>query len=141
MNHLRPNALLLLALVLTVPCSLSAQEKKQKEDAQKARDWQERKEKREFAKLVRDLQLNNEDKGKMAGVMNQMCQERTELFEKLRDDGGWNPDKIHEGMAKISTKTDEAVKKVLSEDQFKKYEEIQKENRQRWERFGGANRH
>jgi len=34
MNHIRTNALLLLALVLLVPCSLSAQKKKQKEAAE-----------------------------------------------------------------------------------------------------------
>lgn len=115
--------------------------RKREEQAQQRRDWQARREEREFNKLIEALQLNDETKEKMKGVLAQSREDRREFFIRLRNEDNIDRDKILEGMQKISNEADESVKNILSEEQFKKYQEVQTKNRQRWGNIGGGHRH
>ncbi len=115
--------------------------KRRGEQAQQRRDWQARMEERELKKLIETLQLNDETKEKMKGILAQSREDIREFFVRLRNEGNIDRDKIREGMQKISNEADNAVKKILSEEQFKKYQEVQTQTRRRWGNIGGGRRH
>jgi hypothetical protein len=90
--------------------------------------------------LVEALQLNDEAQEKMKAILVQSREDVQEFFVRLRDGGNIDREKIREGMQKVNNEADEAVKKILSEEQFEKYQEIRTRNRQRWGNIGGGHR-
>ena len=100
---------------------------------QRGRDWQARREELQLNELVEALQLDEETKEKMKGILVQSRKDMQKFFGKLREDGNWDREKIRAGLQNINNQMDEAAKKIVSEEQFKKYMEIQTEARQWWE--------
>ncbi len=114
--------------------------RRREERARQRTDRRARGEERELNELTEALQLNDATKKKMKAILAQSPKDIREFFVKLRNEGDFDQEKIREGMQKINTTTDEAAKKILSEEQFKKYQEIQTRNRQRWGNMGDGRR-
>ncbi len=68
------------------------------------------------------LSLNDEQSKKLEAVQEAQNEERRELFEAMRN-GEIDRSEIREAMTEMQEKMNSEVKKVLTEEQFKKYSE------------------
>jgi len=82
----------------------------------------------ERVKILKDtLKLSNEQAAKVTTILDQQSKEMTTVFEKYSD----NRDSMRTAMQKVMQKSDKKIISVLTKDQAKKYEVIQKERRER----------
>ena len=82
----------------------------------------------ERVKILKDtLKLSNEQAAKVTTILDQQSKEMTTVFEKYSD----NRDSMRTAMQEVMQKSDKKIISVLTKDQAKKYEVIQKERRER----------
>ncbi|MDL2309505.1 hypothetical protein LJC39_00050 [Parabacteroides sp. OttesenSCG-928-B22] len=73
---------------------------------------------------VKELKLEGEKAEKFKAIQNEfMGKMRTEM-EAMRDGGNFDRDAMMEKMTKMNEERDAAIKKILTEEEFKKYQEI-----------------
>jgi biopolymer transport protein ExbB/TolQ len=88
-------------------------------------------------KLV-DLKLDNDQTTKSDSTFIEYFRGQQKIFEEMRAGGAPDREQMRERMQKLAGDRDEKLKKIYSEDQFKKWkDEIEPSMRQRG---GGGNR-
>lgn len=81
------------------------------------------------------LNLSDEQKKKTAAIQEKQNEERRELFEAMRN-GEIDRSEIRDAMTELQEKMNADVKKVLTEEQYKKYQENTQRRRGRGGRGG-----
>jgi periplasmic protein CpxP/Spy len=82
----------------------------------------------ERVKILKDsLKLSDEQAAKVTIFLDQQSKEMTAAFEKYSD----NRDSMRTTMQEIMQKSDKKINSVLTKDQAKKYDVMQKERRER----------
>ena len=82
----------------------------------------------ERVKILTDsLKLSDEQAAKVTIILDQQSNEMTAAFEKYSD----NRDSIRPAMQEIMQKSDKKINSILTKDQAKKYDVMQKERRER----------
>jgi|WetSurMetagenome_2_1015567.scaffolds.fasta_scaffold516457_1 periplasmic protein CpxP/Spy len=82
----------------------------------------------ERVKILKDsLKLSDEQAAKITIILDQQSKEMTAVFEKYSD----NRDSMRTAMQGIMQKSDKIISSILTKDQVKKYDVMQKERRER----------
>jgi periplasmic protein CpxP/Spy len=82
----------------------------------------------ERVKILKDsLKLSDEQAAKVTIILDQQSKEMTSAFEKYSD----NRDSMRTAMQEIMQKYDKKINSILTKDQAKKYDVMQKERRER----------
>ncbi len=82
----------------------------------------------ERVKILKDsLKLSDEQAAKVTIILDQQSKEMTAAFEKYSDDR----DSMRTAMQEIMQKSDKKINSVLTKNQAKKYDVMQKERRER----------
>ncbi len=82
----------------------------------------------ERVKILNDsLKLSDEQAAKVTIILDKQSKEMTAAFEKYSD----NRDSMRTAMQEIMQKSDKKINSVLTKDQAKKYDVMQKERRER----------
>jgi len=87
-----------------------------------------------YATLKKDLNLNDKQVADFKKIDQSYRTKQTALREKYQND----PEKMREERTKLTTEQTAEIKKLLTADQFKKYEERQAAQRQRMGQGGGG---
>ena len=91
-------------------------------------------------KLV-DLKLNNEQTTKSDSTFMEYFRAQNKTFEEMRAGGGApDRDQIREKMQKLGSERDEKLKKIFTEDQFKKWKDEIEPSMRPQRGGGGGNR-
>ena len=112
----------LCSLVASVPQFARAQDASTNQ-AESARHWASPDE--VVARMDSKLSLSDDQKAKIAPIV----EERQEKIKSLASEGGRRRKKAR-GMKSIMEESDKKIKALLSDDQKKKYDELQQEMRQ-----------
>jgi periplasmic protein CpxP/Spy len=82
----------------------------------------------ERVNILKDsLKLSDEQAAKITIILDQQSKEMTSVFEKYSD----NRDSMRTAMQDIMQKSDKKINSILTKDQAKKYDVMQKERRER----------
>ncbi|MDF9830148.1 hypothetical protein [Parabacteroides sp. PF5-6] len=73
---------------------------------------------------VKELKLEGEKATKFREVQNASMEKMRKEMESMRDSGTMDRDAMREKMQKFNEERDAEVKKILSADEFKKYQDI-----------------
>ena len=94
--------------------------------------------KRRTDQMVTDLGLNADQTKKVEAVIKTYSDKRMKMFQENRDKGGdWT--QMREKMTAMRDEENKELKPILTEDQMKKYLELeQKRMEERRQRFGGG---
>lgn len=86
--------------------------------------------KRQTEELTKTLDLNKDQQKKVLSLNKEMGEKMSAMREDMRDGGGdWGA--MREKMTKIREEQNKEMKKILTEDQYKKYEKYLEERRAR----------
>jgi len=73
---------------------------------------------------VKELKLEGDKATKFREVQNASMEKMRKEMESMRDSGNMDRDAMRAKMEKFNEERDAEVKKVLSEDEFKKYQDL-----------------
>lgn len=111
--------------------SVSAQQQQQR--GQREKMTPEQQATRTVERLNKDLTLNDKQKADLKKWYTDSYTQRAKSMEKNKD----NREAMRESMKKERTATEAQMKKVLTADQFKKYQENEKKRQQNMQNRGG----
>lgn len=80
-------------------------------------------------KMAEALGLTDEQKKQVAAHSDQMREARREAFTQMRQQGGFDREKMAELQANMIAKTEQGMKKILTAEQFAKYQALPEEER------------
>lgn len=86
--------------------------------------------KRQTEELTKTLDLNKDQQKKVLALNNEMGEKMSAMREDMRDGGG-DREAMREKMNKLRDEQNKEMKKILTEDQYKKYEKYLEERRAR----------
>ena len=121
----------------------ATEERQQTQQVQRRQEFEERRKQEEARRLNdfgKELALNDEQKEEVKVTWEKMGTNIRETWSKMRNDGDMNREKITETMEKLASQHSEAMKKILSEEQFVKYDAMEESVMQRFQSFRGGNR-
>jgi len=84
--------------------------------------------KRQTEELTKTLDLNKDQAKKVLELNTKMGEKRSAMFQEMRDGGG-DREAMREKNAKMQEEQNAEMKKILTEDQYKKYEKYLEERR------------
>jgi len=84
--------------------------------------------KRQTEELTKTLDLNKDQAKKVLELNTKMGEKRSTMFQEMRNGGG-DREAMREKMTKIQEEQNAEMKKILTEDQYKKYEKYLEERR------------
>jgi periplasmic protein CpxP/Spy len=96
---------------------------------------------RQMEELKEGLELSDDQEKQVREIITAGFETMRKSREEMMDGGG-DREAMREKMQKMREEQNEKIKAVLSEEQFTKYEQIQKERRERMRQgggFGGGN--
>lgn len=79
--------------------------------------------------LAEELGLGEEKREKVKAELVEMYKKMGETFAKMREQGGFDREKRREAMQKVRAKYEGALRKILSAEQFEKYQKLQERRR------------
>lgn len=85
--------------------------------------------KQQTAELKEELQLNEDQSTKLEELFVKSGKESQAMFEAMREGGDTDRSEMREKMQASREKQQEEVKKILTEEQFTKYEKLMQERR------------
>lgn len=94
--------------------------------------------KRQTEELTKVLDLNKDQQKKVLELNTKSGEKMSELREDMM--GGGDREAMREKMMKIREDQNKEMKKILTEDQYKKYEKYLEERRSRWSGGSGGRR-
>ncbi|MFV0590228.1 MAG: hypothetical protein ACK5M7_02480 [Draconibacterium sp.] len=86
--------------------------------------------KRQTEELTKALGLNKDQQAKVLALNTKMGEKRSSMFQEMRNGGG-DREAMREKMTKLRDEEKAEMKKILTEDQYKKYEKYLEEQRAR----------
>jgi hypothetical protein len=86
-------------------------------------DFRERAKER-TEKYVKELKLDEKKAESFRKILDEATQKMREEREKIRSAGNQNREAMREAFTKINDERDKEIKKVLSEEEYKKYQEL-----------------
>ena len=86
--------------------------------------------KRQTEELTEQLGLNKDQQKKVGELNEKYSEKMTAMFEDMRGGGG-DREAMREKMTKLRDEQNKEMKKILTDDQYKKYEKYLEERRSR----------
>lgn len=86
--------------------------------------------KRQTEELTKELDLNKDQQKKVLEMNEKYSEKMSAMFEDMRSGGG-DREAMREKMGKLRDEQNKEMKKILTEDQYKKYEKYLEERRSR----------
>ncbi|WP_340112315.1 DUF4890 domain-containing protein [Maribellus mangrovi] len=86
--------------------------------------------KRQTEELTKELDLNKDQQKKVLELNEKYSEKMSAMFEDMRSGGG-DREAMREKMGKLRDEQNKEMKKILTEDQYKKYEKYLEERRSR----------
>jgi len=90
--------------------------------------------------LAKELKLGDEQREKVKTTLVEMYKRMSETFAKMREQGGFDREKRREAMQKIRARYEDAMRKILSDEQFEEYQKLQERRRARRSRRNSDNK-
>lgn len=92
-------------------------------------------------RLAEALTLTDEQKQQVANLSTEVRQAMREAFADMREQGNFNRDNIPQVMEDMTAKTEEGMKKILSDEQFQQYQNLpERDRRLGWGMWDGRRR-
>lgn len=87
---------------------------------------------------VKELKLDDKKAEEFRKVQNDHMEKMQKEMQAARESGNQDREAMREKMTKMNSERDEAIKKVLSDDEYKKYQEILSKEPRRGPGGGGG---
>lgn len=121
----------------------SREEREQKQREQRHKEWEKRRkdmEQRRLDEFAEELELNDEQKAEVKVAWEKMAKNARDTFQKMRNEGDMNREKVTKAGEQLATQHSDAMKAILTEEQFAKYDKMEDGIMRRfgdWMRGGG----
>jgi hypothetical protein len=111
-------------------------DRQRKEREEQTRQWWARQRERQINEILEGIDADDETDKKVAEIVKNLQDAVTAYFEKAREEGNWDREATRKALDEMDAKSKAAAKKVLTEEQYKKFVEIRKKQDDRWRRGG-----
>ncbi len=90
--------------------------------------------------LAKSLKLSDEQREQVKVALVEMYERMSETFARMREEGGSDREKRREAMLKIRAQHEDAMRKILSDEQFQEYQKLRERRRPRRSRRSSEDR-
>lgn len=119
----------------------SGEEREEERREKQRKEWEKRRKEagdRRLNEFAEELDLNDEQEGEVKVAWQKMAKDARETWSKMRHEGGMDREKMTKAIETLASQHSDAMKKILNEEQFAKYDTMEDGIMQRLQMFGGG---